>query len=97
MKFWQDHASFPFKSHDAWFLAEDIRWGKFEPTTDINAMVAKVNRSDIWREAAKDLGVAAADIPASDSRGPETFFDGKIFDPADPSAYLKSLAIKRVA
>ncbi len=31
MKFWQDHASYPFKSHDAWFVTEDIRWGKFEP------------------------------------------------------------------
>ena len=97
MKFWMDHASFPFKSHDTWFLAEDIRWGKFEPTTDIKALVNKVNRADLWREAAKELGVAAADIPASDSRGPETFFDGKVFDPADPSAYLKSLSIKRVA
>ena len=97
MKFWMDHASFPFKSHDTWFLAEDIRWGKFEPTTDIKALVDKVNRADLWREAAKQLGVAAADIPASDSRGPETFFDGKVFDPADPSAYLKSLSIKRVA
>ncbi|MDB5650825.1 MAG: nrtA [Hyphomicrobiales bacterium] len=97
MKFWQDHASFPFKSHDAWFLTEDIRWGKFEPTTDVTAMVAKVNRADIWREAAKALGVAAADIPATDSRGTETMFDGKVFDPADPSAYLKSLAIKRIA
>ena len=97
MKFWQDHASFPFKSHDAWFLAEDIRWGKFEPTTDVAALIGKVNRADLWREAAKTLGVAAADIPASDSRGVETFFDGKVFDPADPSAYLKSLSIKRSA
>ena len=95
MKFWQDHASYPFKSHDAWFVAEDIRWGKFEPTTDIKALVDKVNREDIWRAAAKDLGVAAADIPDSDSRGKETFFDGKVFDPADPMAYLKSLSIKR--
>ena len=97
MKFWQDQASFPFKSHDAWFLTEDIRWGKFEPTTDVNALVAKVNRSDLWRDAAKALGVAASAIPATDSRGKETMFDGKIFDPADPSAYLKSLAIKRIA
>jgi nitrate/nitrite transport system substrate-binding protein len=29
------------------------------------------------------------------SRGPETFFDGKVFDPANPAAYLASLAIKR--
>jgi nitrate/nitrite transport system substrate-binding protein len=96
MKFWSDHASYPFKSHDAWFVTEDIRWGKFEPGTDINALVNKVNREDIWRDAAKALGVAAADIPATSSRGRETFFDGKVFDPENPQAYLKSLSIKRV-
>jgi nitrate/nitrite transport system substrate-binding protein len=95
MKFWQDHASYPFKSHDAWFVTEDIRWGKFEPGADVKALVDKVNREDIWRAAAKDLGVAEADIPASTSRGKETFFDGKVFDPEDPGAYLKSLSIKR--
>lgn len=97
MKFWKDNASFPFKSHDAWFLAENMRWGKFEATTDINALVGKVNRADIWREAAKMIAASGAEIPASDSRGKETMFDGKIFDPADPTAYLKSLSIKRIA
>ncbi|MEW6454524.1 MAG: CmpA/NrtA family ABC transporter substrate-binding protein [Pseudomonadota bacterium] len=95
MKFWQDHASYPFKSHDAWFVTEDIRWGKFEPTTDIKALVNKVNRDDLWRDAAKTIGVAASDIPSSSSRGKETFFDGKVFDPENPAAYLKSLGIKR--
>ena len=94
MKFWRDQASYPFKSHDAWFLAENIRWGKFAPDTDIKALVDQVNREDIWRAAAKDLGVAASDIPASNSRGKETFFDGKVFDPENPSAYLDSLSIK---
>ena len=94
MKFWKDHASYPFKSHDAWFLTENVRWGKFAPDTDIKALVDKVNREDIWREAAKELGVAAADIPSSASRGPETFFDGKVFDPENPKAYLDSLTIK---
>jgi nitrate/nitrite transport system substrate-binding protein len=97
MKFWQDHASYPFKSHDAWFVTEDIRWGKFEPSTDVKALVDKVNREDIWRAAAKQMGVAAADIPATSSRGKETFFDGKVFDPENPTAYLASLDIKRVA
>ena len=97
MKFWRDHASYPFQSHDAWFLSEDIRWGKFPAETDIKALVAKVNREDLWREAAKDLGVAAADIPAGKSRGKETFFDGKVFDPDNPGAYLASLDIKRIA
>ena len=96
MKFWDGGVSYPFKSHDAWFVTEDIRWGKFEAATNIKAMVDKVNREDLWRDAAKALGVAAADIPASSSRGKETFFDGKVFDPENPSAYLKSLSIKRV-
>ncbi|GJD52348.1 Nitrate/nitrite binding protein NrtA [Methylobacterium crusticola] len=95
MKYWADNASYPFKSHDLWFLTEDIRWGKFDPQTDTRALIEKVNREDIWRETAKDLGVTA--LPASTSRGKETFFDGKVFDPADPSAYLGSLGIKKVA
>ena len=93
MKFWKGHTSYPFKSHDAWFLTEDIRWGYLPPETDVKALVDQVNREDLWRDAATALGVAAADIPASSSRGPETFFDGKVFDPENPSAYLESLAI----
>ena len=97
MKFWAGGVSYPFKSHDTWFVAEDIRWGKFDPSTDIKALVDKVNREDLWRDAAKALNASAADVPKSTSRGKETFFDGKVFDPANPSEYLKSLAIKRVA
>jgi nitrate/nitrite transport system substrate-binding protein len=96
MKYWRDHASYPFQSHELWFLTEDTRWGKYEPGLDAKALIKKVNREDLWRDAAKNLGVAAADIPASTSRGKETFFDGKVFDPENPAAYLKSLAIKRV-
>jgi nitrate/nitrite transport system substrate-binding protein len=96
MKYWRDFASYPFQSHDLWFLTEDIRWGKYEAGFDTKALIAKVNREDMWRDAAKTLGVAAAEIPTSTSRGKETFFDGKVFDPENPAAYLKSLAIKRV-
>jgi nitrate/nitrite transport system substrate-binding protein len=94
MKFWAGGVSYPFQSHDAWFITENIRWGKFAPNTDIKSLVGKVNREDVWRAAAKDLGLASADIPSSTSRGKETFFDGKIFDPENPSAYLDSLSIK---
>jgi nitrate/nitrite transport system substrate-binding protein len=92
MKFWRDAASFPFKSHDAWFLAENMRWGKVKPDTDIATLVAKVNGADLWRGAAKSLGIS--DVPATDSRGVETFFDGKTFDYENPKAYLDSLAIR---
>ena len=97
MKFWGEggSSSYPWKSLDTWFVTENIRWGKFEPTIDIKALVDKTNRSDLWREAAKTLGVSGA--PTADSRGVETFFDGMKFDPAAPMDYLKALKIKRVA
>jgi nitrate/nitrite transport system substrate-binding protein len=94
MRYWKDHASYPFQSHDLWFLTENIRWGYLPPGIDSKALVAKVNREDLWRAAAKELGVAARDIPSSTSRGVEKFFDGKVFDPANPKKYLDSLEIK---
>ena len=96
MRYWKDQASYPFQSHDLWFLTENIRWGYLPRDFDMKAWVGKVNREDLWRQAAQELGVAASDIPASTSRGLETFFDGKVFDPENPMAYLDSLAIKTV-
>jgi hypothetical protein len=55
--------------------------------------VDEVNREDLWREAAQALGVK--NIPNNTSRGTERFFDGVVFDPQDPQAYLNSLKIKR--
>jgi nitrate/nitrite transport system substrate-binding protein len=97
MKFWRDHASYPFQSHELWFLTESQRWGMMSPDLDTKALIAKVNREDLWREGAKAIGVKDSDIPKGTSRGKETFFDGKVFDPADPKAYLASLGIKKVA
>lgn len=96
MKFWADNASYPYKSHDLWFLTEDIRWGYLPPDTDTKAIIDKVNREDMWKEAAKALGVPEAEIPTSTSRGIETFFDGVTFDPEKPEEYLKGLKIKKV-
>lgn len=96
MRYWNDHASYPFQSHDLWFLTENQRWGMLPLDLDTGALIRRVNREDLWREAAKELGVAASDIPTDTSRGLETFFDGKVFDPKNPMAYLESLAIKRI-
>jgi len=96
MRFWRDNSSFPFKSHDAWFVTEDMRWGYLPASTDINALVNKVNRADIWKAAAEAIGQKAA-IPATDSRGKETFFDGVVFDPENPKAYLDGLKIKALS
>jgi nitrate/nitrite transport system substrate-binding protein len=94
MKFWSDNASFPYKSHDTWFVTENIRWGQLPASTDVKALVDKVNRTDIWKEAAKAIGQEAT-IPASDSRGIEDILGAK-FDPANSAGYLKELKIKKV-
>lgn len=96
MRYWSENASYPFKSHDLWFMTENIRWGNIPADTDTKKLVDSVNREDLWKEAAKALKVADADIPKDSSRGVETFFDGVKFDPANPSEYLKSLKIKKV-
>lgn len=92
MYFWNNNASFPYKSHDAWFITENIRWGYLPKNTNTNALVKQVNRADLWRAAAKANGYGTG--PASDSRGVEVFFDGVKFNPANPQAYLNSLKIK---
>jgi bicarbonate transport system substrate-binding protein len=99
--YWKDEkgsVSYPYQSHDLWFLTESVRWGFLPKDTLSKApdLIKQVNREDIWREAAKELGVAAADIPTNTSRGVEEFFDGTRFDPKNPQAYLDSLKIKRV-
>ena len=97
--YWKDprgSVSYPYKSHDLWFLTESMRWGfPMGEMTDfaaIQKVIDKVNREDIWREAATEAGFS--DIPTETSRGVETFFDGTKFDPENPQAYLDSLAIK---
>lgn len=101
--YWKDpngnSISYPYKSHDLWFLTESLRWGFHkDKLTDLDVaqkLVDKVNREDLWREAAKEAGFTA-DTPSSTSRGVETFFDGIKFDPANPQAYLDSLKIKAI-
>jgi bicarbonate transport system substrate-binding protein len=94
--YWKDSrgsVSYPYKSHDLWFITESVRWGFLEKKylTDARTLIDQVNREDIWKQAAQEMGVAAADIPATTSRGVEEFFDGIKFDPENPQAYLDSL------
>ncbi len=101
--YWKDgngvSVSYPFKSHDLWFLTETMRWGfhdgKIKDFDQAQKIIDAVNREDLWKEAAKEAGIPAADIPTSTSRGVETFFDGIKFDPENPQAYLDSLKIKK--
>ncbi|BAB75032.1 CmpA/NrtA family ABC transporter substrate-binding protein [Anabaena sp. FACHB-709] len=93
IKYWRKNASYPFKSHDLWFLIEDMRWGYRSPDFDTKPLIDAVNREDLWREAAKLIGQESA-IPASTSRGVEKFFNGLEFNPENPQAYLNTPKIR---
>jgi bicarbonate transport system substrate-binding protein len=91
--------SFPYKSLTQWFLIESLRWKFYPGTVDTieqaKALNDKVTREDLWRQAAKEVGVPEKDIPSGSSRGKETFFNGIVYDPENPQAYLDSLKIKK--
>lgn len=94
MKFWADNTSYPYLSHDVWFMLENMRWGRLPADTDFNTVAAKVNRADLWLKAAIEMGVKS--LPSGTSRGLETFMDGAVYDPAKPMDWLKAQKITRV-
>ena len=90
--------SYPYKSLTLWFLIESLRWKFYPGTVDTIQQAEAINnrsvRDDIWLKAAQELGLPAKEIPNSPNRGKETFFDGTVYDPTNPHAYLNSLKIK---
>ncbi len=73
----------PVESLDTWFMTENIRWGRFAPDFNVKALVDKTNRSDLWSEAAKALGVSGAPTATPAASKPSS--TGWKFDPADPA------------
>jgi ABC-type nitrate/sulfonate/bicarbonate transport system substrate-binding protein len=56
--FYRYAATFPWFSHAEWFITQMYRWGQIDKALDIKKTAAQIYRPDIYREAARDLGVA---------------------------------------
>ncbi len=93
MTFFVRNTNFPWKSHGIWWLSQFRRWGMVKEAPDYKTLVNKVHRPDIFREVAKEMGVAA---PKEDMKK-ETLFDGIEFDPAKPEEYAKKFPINNIA
>jgi nitrate/nitrite transport system substrate-binding protein len=89
MTFFDRDTAFPWKSHGLWWLSQLRRWGMVGPGLDYRATVDQVHRPDLYRDVAKELGIAA---PSDDLKA-ETLFDGVAFDPKEPERYAKSFAV----
>lgn len=60
--FYRYAATFPWRSHAVWFLTQMVRWGQIESAINFRKVAEQVYRSDIYRDAAKDLGIAIPTI-----------------------------------
>jgi nitrate/nitrite transport system substrate-binding protein len=90
MRFFGDGAvNFPYLSDGMWFLTQHKRWGLLKAHPDYLAVAQKVNRIDVYKQAASAAGVA---LPKSDMRG-ATLIDGVVWDPSKPKAYADGFKI----
>jgi nitrate/nitrite transport system substrate-binding protein len=89
MTFFARDTTFPWKSHGTWWLTQFRRWGMIGAGVDYAGTVNAVHRPDLWREAAKAVGIPA---PAEDTKH-ETLFDGVPFDPSEPERYAQGFSV----
>lgn len=76
----------PRESHATWFLTQFRRWGMLFGEPDYAAIAAQTIRADLYEQVVAELGLSD---PAPID-GPETFGDGRVFDPDAPADYLRS-------
>ena len=55
--FYRYAATFPWRSHAEWFITQMLRWGQIDQPLDIKKVAAEVYRPDLYRAAAKELGI----------------------------------------
>jgi nitrate/nitrite transport system substrate-binding protein len=90
MRFFNEGAvSFPYLSDGMWFLTQHKRWGLLKEDPDYLAIAKKVNRIDLYKEAA---ALAKVPLPSSEMRS-STLTDGVVWDGKDPKAYAAGFPI----
>jgi nitrate/nitrite transport system ATP-binding protein len=102
-------AGFPWRSHALWFLTQMVRWGQIAKPRALEPLAEAVYRPDLYRQAAAALGLpvptcdfksegehaepwSSPDAPGL-TLGADRFFDGRVFSPADPVAYLQGFEV----
>jgi ABC-type nitrate/sulfonate/bicarbonate transport system substrate-binding protein len=66
-------ANFPWRSHAAWFITQMYRWGQLETPVDIRKTASSIYLPEIYRQAAREVGVAAPNVdwkPEGVHKGP---------------------------
>ncbi|WP_371226623.1 CmpA/NrtA family ABC transporter substrate-binding protein [Pseudomonas sp. QE6] len=82
-------ANFPWLSDGMWFMTQFRRWGLLREDVDYLGIARRVQRLDLYREAAEAVGVA---VPGTDMRR-STLIDGRVWDGSDPAGYAHSFEL----
>ena len=91
MKFYNDGiVTYPWLSDGMWFMTQHRRWGLLKSDPDYLAIAKKVNRIDVYKQAAT---AAKASLPKSDFRTSK-LIDGVVWDGKEPKKYVGSFKIK---
>ncbi|CAI0943887.1 CmpA/NrtA family ABC transporter substrate-binding protein [Serratia proteamaculans] len=93
MRFFHDgEVSYPYLSDGMWFLTQHRRWGLLNADPDYLAVAKKINRTEIYKQAASAVG--GVNLPTGDMRT-STLLDGKRWDGSNPAEYANSFSLKR--
>ncbi|MFS7160209.1 CmpA/NrtA family ABC transporter substrate-binding protein [Serratia proteamaculans] len=93
MRFFHDgEVSYPYLSDGMWFLTQHRRWGLLNVDPDYLAVAKKINRTEIYKQAASAVG--GVNLPTGDMRT-STLLDGKRWDGSNPAEYANSFSLKR--
>ena len=92
MIFSKRNCNYPQYKYATWFLSQYRRWGMVDGGVDYMGIAKQVMRPDLYEEAMKEIGYAHGGASVS----PETFFDGKTYDPKDPESYARSFEVHSV-
>ena len=91
MKFYNDGSvNFPYLSDGMWFLTQHKRWGLLKDDPDYLAIAQKVNRIDVYTDAA---AMAKVPVPKNPMRTSK-LIDGTVWDGKNPKAYAASFKIR---
>lgn len=86
------NCNYPQAKFSKWWLSQFRRWGMVEGAPDYAGITKEVMMPGLYEEAMKEIGYTHGGADES----PETFFDGSVFNPADPEGYAKSFAINGI-
>jgi nitrate/nitrite transport system substrate-binding protein len=91
MKFYNDgYVTFPFLSDGMWFMSQHRRWGLLKEDPDYLAVARKVNRIDLYKDAA---ALTKTPLP-KDAFRTAKLMDGVVWDGRDAKKYADAFKIR---